>query len=121
MGAAGYVTVYRENEVRDAYKRLWPDNDIDADWWYLKTCSADVFGTRLIFDYADDQGYHEGTENEFWFTAEHGPKDETTGRYEWYEQPDKPEGGFGPSYLKSQRRVLAALSECQGVEVEVWT
>lgn len=120
MGAAGGVTIYKETEVRRTYASMWPDHDIDKDWWYLKTCSAAVFGTRLIFDYADDQGWHDGTENDFWFTAERGPADPDTGRFSWYEKPE-PRDGVWHSTLASQHRVLTVLQKCERVHVEVWT
>lgn len=102
MGAAGYVTVFREADVRAKYKELWPENDIDEDWWYLKTCSADLNGTRYIFDYSDDQGTHEGTREPFWFKNEPG------------------ENIFQET--AAQKRVLAALyGVAYEASVEVWT
>lgn len=93
MGAAGYVNIYRESNVRETYAKKFPNNDIDKDWWYLKTITTELDGNRYIFDYADDQGYHEGSGNSFWF--------------ENYE---------------AQQRVLEVLRECECLQwVEVWT
>ena len=64
------MRVFNEAKVRARFTELFPENDIDADWWYLKTCSAELGGTRYIFDYADDQGGHEGTRESFWFAHE---------------------------------------------------
>jgi hypothetical protein len=102
MGAAGYVAVFNEADVRARYKELWPDNDIDDDWWYLKTCSADIQGTRYIFDYADDQGTHEGSREPFWFRHR--------------------DGEDFLSESEAQKRVLAALYGVGAVATaEVWT
>ena len=102
MGAAGYVTVYDEAAVRGRFRELFPEQDIDKDWWYLKTCSADVRGTRYIFDYGDDQGGHEGARESFWFAH------------------DEDENYFAES--RAQARVLKVLDEVGALaQVEVWT
>lgn len=102
MGAAGYVTVYNEAAVRGRFQELFPEHDIDKDWWYLKTCSGDLQGTRYIFDYADDQGGHEGSAESFWFAHEEG------------------EDYFADS--RAQKRVQQVLLEVGPVvSVEVWT
>ena len=93
MGAAGYVTIYRESNVRETYEQKFPDNNIDEDWWYLKKITAELDGNRYIFDYGDDQGWQEGSENDFWF------KDDA-----------------------AQSRVLEVLRGCGSIDsVEVWT
>lgn len=92
MGAAGYVHIYRDSEVRAKYKELYPKNNIDEDWWYLTTITVELDGVRWILDYRDDQGWHEGTGNEFWFDNE-----------------------------EAQKRVLNVLKQCEERVVEVWT
>lgn len=71
MGAAGYVTIYPEDAVREEYAKRWPKNSIDEDWWYLRDDSVRVVldGKRWLVDYSDDQGCHQGVENEFWFKS----------------------------------------------------
>lgn len=69
MGAAGSVAVYDAQRVRDEYSRLFPQCDIDEDWWYLTTITGALDGKAWIFDYGDDQGYHNGTADSFWFAS----------------------------------------------------
>ncbi len=92
MGAAGYVSIYRDLEVRAKYAELYPNNSIDEDWWYLPTITVELDGEKWILDYYDDQGWHRGTQNDFWF------KDE-----------------------EAQERVLNVLKRCEEKSVEVWT
>lgn len=92
MGAAGFVRIYRDSEVRSKYKELFPGNNIDDDWWYLKTITVELNGEKWILDYCDDQGWHKGTRSEFWFR-------------------DK----------DAQMRVRRVLAECKVKTVEVWT
>jgi len=92
MGAAGYVSIYRDSEVRAKYAELYPNNNIDEDWWYLNTITVELDGERWILDYHDDQGWHEGARSEFWF----------------YD-------------AEAQERVLTVLERCERKYVEVWT
>lgn len=92
MGAAGFVNIYRDSEVRNKYKELFPGGDIDEDWWYLKTITVELDGEKWILDYYDDQGCHEGTNSDFWFRD-----------------------------AEAQRRVNRVLAECKAKTVEVWT
>ena len=95
MGAAGYVTVYDRDELEKRFAERYPDHVLTEDWWYLDTITMDLDGRRLIFDYADDQGYHQGSQNDFWFAYDGG---------------------------KAQTRVLSILHEMKQVgHVEVWT
>lgn len=105
MGAAGNVTVYDLAEIQMHYRTTHPEHDLLADWWYLKTGLDDledkagspalvckIGQSILVFDYADDQGWHEGSGNSFWFTDE-----------------------------EAQQRVLTVLAKCNTYMVEVWT
>ena len=77
MGAAGYVTIYEEAAVRDAYVELWEDfgHKIEEDWWYPSWGEAprwpnvrvNLKGVWYLVDYADDQGGHEGVHEPYWF------------------------------------------------------
>jgi hypothetical protein len=108
MGAEGGVTIYRASEVREKFAAKWPGHDIDVDWWYLKTITATLDGVDWILDYGDDQGFHEGTGNDFWFAYEAGVKNERR-EGDWQETS------------AAQHRVLSVLRECAHSYTEVWT
>ena len=78
MGAAGYVMIYEEARVREAYAELWGGlgYTIEEDWWYPSwtgnwpTIRVNLNGVWYLVDYADDQGGIEGVDNPFWFTVD---------------------------------------------------
>lgn len=101
MGAAGYVTVYDRAELEERYAEKYPDRVLTEDWWYLDTITLDLNGIRLVMDYHDDQGIHDGVENSFWFKSE--PNED------WFESD-------------AQKRVLSVLREIKPLSTtEVWT
>ncbi len=122
MGAAGSVTVYLLHEVERRFRERFPDNDLRKDLWYLsegeggerRLVATLPDGTRLLFDYADDQGDHDGLQEPFWF-----------GAGEWVDRGDLwVEDYAAPDRAKiraSQYRVLTVLADCWKQEVEVWT
>lgn len=92
MGAAGYVSIYSEEEVRNRYRELYPYGNIDKDWWYLRTITVELDSKKWILDYHDNQGHHIGVYNSFWFDDE-----------------------------EAQSRILNVLKRCEVKIVEVWT
>ena len=80
MGAAGYVTIYEEAGVREAYAELWGglEHTIETDWTYPTwegtlgswlNVRVSLNGVWYLVDYSDDQGNHEGVNNPFWFSV----------------------------------------------------
>lgn len=121
MGAAGSVTVYLLDEVERKFKERFPEHDLQEDLWYLRDDNSGRAlvarlpgGTRLLFDYADDCGDHEGFQNSFWFSE---------GTYVdrgdlWVEDWQAPSRNL---IRETQWRVLTVLKDCWKQDVEVWT
>lgn len=131
MGAAGSVTIYRRSDVEAAYERPWPGESLTEDWHYVDTITGDLDGERWILDYADDQGWQEGSRNAFWFGGEIVPEDEAQAMLPEDHSPKRLgcENVWwmsiyheeGPCYYTGQVRALAALMGCERQRVEVWT
>lgn len=149
MGAAGYVTVYDEAKVREAYEELWGDlgHSIEDDWTYPSwdpdpdnppkydrgwVVRIPLGGRYYLFDYADDQGNHEGVNTSFWFNSYAVPEAEATRQWDEIDSRVPPEdqpweiverrrgGLMGAS--PAQARVLCALRKVGSEgQVEVWT
>lgn len=119
MGAAGGVTIYKLDDIEAKYAEMWPDGDIRKDWWYLDTITTDLDGTKYVLDYADDQGMHQGSSNNFWFNFDEDdlidrPKD--LAKWESDDSYRFPGKVHGAHY-----RVIKVLRELRGQHVEVWT
>lgn len=127
MGAAGFVTIYRESEVREKYQEMWSDeHSIEDDWWYPswdtrrdnygQVVRIELDGTWWLVDYSDDQGHHEGVEEGFWFRGGTG------------KELERLKAEYGDAYWRvrycetaAQVRIIMALKECEGKTTEVWT
>lgn len=140
MGAAGYIHIYTEPDVRMFYDKLWGDlgYTIESDWWYPSwegdtVARININGVWCLIDYRDDQGNHDGTHNSFWFVtpspsnidAEWAeidarvPEDQRP----WWLDPRKRAMDVRDLFgiLPSQARVLMALHRAGHKRVEVWT
>lgn len=140
MGAAGFVTCYDLDEVLRRYAEHWPDNDFWVDLWYARRetdltederkwgrspCSVLTLpsGQRILLDYADDQGNHDGFNNPWYFGGDEEPIELPEDiRWRWdidgtYWKGEHRKHAAPPS----QVRVLTVLSACWSQTVEVWT
>lgn len=122
MGAAGFVTFYRRSEVEAKYAELYPDKALTDDWWYLDTITVALDGERWICDYADDQGNHEGTGSDFWFSAkERVAKDDLPENAPTWDL-NEGWGNTAGTYSAAQVRVVMVLRNLtESPRVEVWT
>lgn len=119
MGAAGGVTIYKLADIEAKYAEMWPGHDVHKDWWYLDTITVELGDTKYVLDYADDQGYHEGHHNNFWFRSrEDDLIDRPADIWEW--DSASPYGFLG-KIKGSHYRVIKVLRELTGTHVEVWT